>query len=312
MIFREFPCFAQGGYEKECRLLQEPDGISDLEYNLVQNPHRLNSGYALKRFRQMAKQYNRVYKNIFGPEYMEYIDAYINQLTTIKYKGYWHGDIWLENPFRRYFYYAKRVINKKLPKKIRKSPWHNYFPDIDTYHVSISEEQFLEITQDFIDGLCKKVLREDNEYVLLDQLVHPNNLSRYMRYVNNLKVVIVDRDPRDIYIEQMRFKEHTLPTNPYEFCEVYRNSRKMITTDYDHANVLFVRFEDMIYKYDEYTQKVMQFVGVTKEQHMNPRTKFNPAVSIKNTKLWEKFSDYSDAVSVIEKELNEYLYDYEL
>ena len=34
-LFREFDNVAQGQYEVESRLLQDPDGISDLEYNLV-------------------------------------------------------------------------------------------------------------------------------------------------------------------------------------------------------------------------------------------------------------------------------------
>ena len=53
-LFREFDNVAQGMYEVETRLLQDPDGISDLEYNLVENPHRLNSGYALKRYIKYA------------------------------------------------------------------------------------------------------------------------------------------------------------------------------------------------------------------------------------------------------------------
>ena len=34
----------------EFRFIQDPDGIADLEYNLVENNHRHNSGYALKRY----------------------------------------------------------------------------------------------------------------------------------------------------------------------------------------------------------------------------------------------------------------------
>ena len=61
-LFREFDNVAQGTYEVETRLLQDPDGISDLEYYLVDNPHRLNSGYELKRFLTYVKNTTRSYK----------------------------------------------------------------------------------------------------------------------------------------------------------------------------------------------------------------------------------------------------------
>lgn len=35
-----------GTYEAELRILHDPDAISDLEYHLVECPHRLSSGLA--------------------------------------------------------------------------------------------------------------------------------------------------------------------------------------------------------------------------------------------------------------------------
>ena len=46
---REYSGIEFAPSDVECRFLQDPDGISDLEYNLVDNWHRLNSGFALKR-----------------------------------------------------------------------------------------------------------------------------------------------------------------------------------------------------------------------------------------------------------------------
>ena len=39
----------------EFRFVQDPDGICDLEYNLVLNNHRHNSGYAIKRYEKNVK-----------------------------------------------------------------------------------------------------------------------------------------------------------------------------------------------------------------------------------------------------------------
>lgn len=36
----------------EMRILFDPDCISDLEYNLIENPHRQNTSFALQRFKR--------------------------------------------------------------------------------------------------------------------------------------------------------------------------------------------------------------------------------------------------------------------
>ena len=44
--------------------------------------------------------------------------------------------------------------------------------------------------------------------------------------------------------------------------------------------------------------------------HKRPKSRFKPEVSIKNTKQWEKYPEYKDAIDIIVKELPEYLYDF--
>ena len=308
---REFSCVSQGGYDKECRLLQDPDGVSDLEYNLVENPHRLNSGYALKRFRAMAKRYHRNYSAIFGKDYMALIDDYIHDLTKLEYQGYWFADVWLLPDWRRYVWYIQRGINRLKPSKYRYSNTHNFFPDIKTLHCNVDEDEFLRNTRRFVDNLALKVASGNNKkFVLLDQLVHPNNVNRYLRYVNDLKVIIVDRDPRDVYLNQMLADEHTLPSDPYVFSQIYRDTRKMTTKDYDTSRVLFVQFEDMIYKYEEYTKKVRDFIGIDEKYHNKPKSRFIPEVSIKNTRQWKQHPEFNGAIDIIAENLPEFLYSF--
>lgn len=60
---------------------------------------------------------------------------------------------------------------------------------------------------------------DNREYVVLDQLIAPGNPARYMNYVKDLKIIIVDRDPRDVYLHQLNHKDHVLPTDVYQFCK---------------------------------------------------------------------------------------------
>lgn len=309
-LFREFDNVAQGTYEVETRLLQDPDGISDLEYYLVDNPHRLNSGYELKRFLNYVKLTTRSYRKIFGSRWRELSEEYVDNLAKFSFPGYWHGDVWLLSSFWRNVHTFRRGLAKVTPKRFRKPSYYNYFPWLNSYHVDLTREDFIRITQDYMEKLCREVNPENKEFVVLDQLVSPANPARYARYVNDLKTIIVDRDPRDVYIHQLNHKDHVLPVDPMQFCAVYRDNRKAVSS-LPEDECMYVTFEQMIYHYDEYVKKVLDFVGISERNHVQKRKFFDPDKSIKNTKLWEKTDKYADAVAIIEKELPDMLHRFE-
>lgn len=306
-LFREFDNVNQCAYEFEFRIMQDPDGIADLEYNLVDNPHRLNSGFAVKRFQKYLQRMAHAYDRNFGKQWRDITEKYIKDIVKFEYQGYWHGDIWLMNPLLRYYHLFRRAIARMLPKKYRKPAYYNYFPWMQTYHATMENEDFLTSTQDYIDALCEAMNKEKKEYVVLDQPFSPSNLARYTRYVRDVKTIVVDRDPRDVFIFQKLIKEHTLPSDVREFCAVYRDSRKK-KSEAPEGTCLYVTFEDMIYHYDEYVEKVREFVGIDAVHHVRKKERFNPNISIKNTKLWEKYPEYADEIKIIEEELPEFLY----
>ena len=42
--------------------------------------------------------------------------------------------------------------------------------------------------------------KEHKPYLMVDQIVPPSNIQRFVRYFKDIKVIVVDRDPRDLYI----------------------------------------------------------------------------------------------------------------
>ena len=63
----------------EFRFAQDPDGLSELEYNLVENFNRHNSGHALKRYRDLVDYYGdhlfvRRYEPFFQNKWKELSD----------------------------------------------------------------------------------------------------------------------------------------------------------------------------------------------------------------------------------------------
>jgi hypothetical protein len=253
---------------------------------------------------------NKAREAVFGKNWEKISRKYIDRLTTIYYHGYWHGDLWLLSPLWRGYFLYRRALAKISPKPIRKPSYYNYFPWLMTRHISVSEEEFLEATRDYMDELCEQMNKDGKEFVLLDQILSQSNPARYFRYVRDMKVVIVNRDPRDVYIFLKHIKDHVLPKTPEEFARIFRDTHRM-QSEVPEELCMQVNFEDMIYKYDEYVPKVMEFVGVTEEHHVHKRTRFKPEVSVRNTRLWEKYPQYAEEAERVAELLPEFIYSYE-
>lgn len=295
----------------EARLLYDPDGISDLYYNLCENPNRLNSEYAIKRYLLFAKIYKKTYSRIFGKKWILYTKEYINKIIKFQYLGYWGADLRFIHGFPKWIYYGKKVINKFLPKKIKKKVHYNYFPRRMMYQPNYDLETFISNTKEYIDKLCDSIADSSTNLILLDQFVPTSNIERYLKFVNDLKVIIVDRDPRDIFIKHTIDKDHVLPKNIEEFIINYRESRRITNYGISTKNILFLKFEDLVYKYDDTMLRVNDFLSLNETDHINKYQYFNPSISKNNTRLWEKYTNFDYEIKRIEEELYDFLYKYE-
>lgn len=309
-LFRECDNVAQGLYEAEVRFLHDPDGVNDLEYHLVTNPQRLGSGLAIKRFIQYSKNEGRQSHNIYGNQWFSLAKEYAESLSQISYQGWLQSDLLFVPSWKKKLVWIRKAINHFKPKKIKNPQWYDYYPDINTYYSRLTEDVFLKKTRDFVAKLNQLANPENKEFLMLDQHVSAHNPANETRYHEDIKVIIVDRDPRDLYIHNMYHKDHRLPKDPKDFAFHYKSIRQLVEPD-DPNTVMRVYFEDMIYKYDEYVKKVFDFVGLNPQiHHIYPKTHFNPNISIKGTKMWKRFPEYAEAVKIIEDLIPEMLYVY--
>ena len=309
-IFKEFDNCVSAPSDIECRFLQDPDGISDLEYNLIDNPHRLNSGYAIKRYERFVDRYNHTYSLIFGKKWKSVSRKYIDSLISVQYKGFWFKDLEMLPVKDLVVYYAKRVINLLKNPRNRISGYYVNCPKVDFYHSYLTSEEFLEKTKIYVRNLCNIINTEDKPFLLLDQCVPTSNIGRYTKYFDDIKVIVVDRDPRDVYIEHKYNKDHVLPNSPEEFCKVFLDQREMFNKS-DKKNVLYMKFEDFIFQYEDSLRKLVEYVGQDMGRHRNKRSHFNPSISIGNTQLWKKHPEFNEEIRIIENKLGYYLYDFD-
>lgn len=303
--------------EYEFRFVHDPDGISDLEYNLVENPNRHNSGFALKRYKKLVDFHAGIlgvkrYEKFFNDQWKETSYRYIDDLMDFKYKGWWQYDLYSKGLF---FYYRKLFINKLLKLTL----WRNserqrdVLPKEYTYFSMPGEEKFLLLTKNYISGLFQAANKTKAGNIMVDQIVPPTNIERYLRYFNDIFVFIVDRDPRDVFLtEKCIYKGKSIPTNDVDvFCKWYRATRIHRKTEkIQRSNVCFIQFEDLIYNYEKTMHLIENKLGFDQSIHVNKGRLFKPDDSIKNTKLWNKFKGYEKEMKIIGEELKEYLYDF--
>ena len=302
----------------EFRFLHDIDGVADLEYYLVDNHNRHNSGHALKRFKKLSDfnagtKFNKRYEPFFNYKYKKITDEYIDSLVDFSYKGYWFYDFYDRG---KLFYYWKLLpgkILRKLHVGNREGTLVNVLPKEITYCSKPDREKFIQCTKEYVDKLMTAANKDKKEYLMVDQIVPPSNVSRYTKFFDWIKVVVVERDPRDVFIlSKYIWKDPIVPTESIEdFCKWYKYTRAHRKTEvFDATTTKLVKFEDLVYKYENTKEDLISWIGLDIKDHTNPRNGFNPNISINNTKLWERFPQYLTEAKMIAQMLPEYLYDY--
>lgn len=301
----------------EFRFLHDLDGVRDLEYHLVEEQNRHNSGHALKRFKKlsefnegnfMSKRYSQFFQN---GEYHDYTQEYIDELTDFYYNGWWFYDLYDKGPK---VYYLYQIVNH-LFRKFRSSRLR-ILPNELVYCACPSEEKFLDATRKYVSNLMRALNHENKEFIEIDQIVPSSNMSRVLRYFSDeIFVIAVDRDPRDIYFAwKYYWKEGIPPHDGIEnFCRWYTYTREVgegIPTNNDH--IINVKFEDLIYRYEKTVKFIEDSIGLSQEQHTRKFAKMNPLRSVINTQIWKKHTTKEDLeeLDYIEKNLDKYLYDF--
>lgn len=310
-FLREFDGIQFAPSDVEARFLQDPDGVSDLEFNLVENWHRLNSDFAIKRFKKFAKYYNHTYSLIFGAEWKRQTDLYVQKLIEFSFPGYWHADVRIQSELSQLVYLFRRAMSKLAPKRKRKTPDYNYYPNLISYYSKPDPNQFYQITREFCENLCKAICKDGTDYIVLDQCVSTTNIARYLNYINDLKVIIVDRDPRDLYIQGTRGRTHVLPHDPERYAKQYIGMRSTLDAELQNPNVIRIQFEDLIYKYEATTSRICEFLELDPSKHIHKKKFFNPDISIQNTRIWEKDKRFQKEIDVLTEWLSDYFYDYQ-
>ena len=289
-------------------LAYHPDGLRDLDVALNESCAKfLSSGVAIPRFRKTA---DFLLQNLTKGRSRQITEKYLDRLIQARWIGLEQGQQLVRNEWL-YQKIGLRIRNKIITKMSPEFCWkHRPYP-LAQMEFSICPEQFDEATREYTCSILETAGLDMNRNIVLNQPFPGNNPVPYMKYFPDAKAIVVDRDPRDVFV----FLKYVFPGHSYsvplqdvhEFCAYFENMHRKIPETLDHPDVLYMHFEDLIYHYEETTDRVSSFLGLGKPG--TGKQYFNPDESAANTMVFERYGDQKE-IKVIEEKLSGWLYDF--
>ena len=295
-------------YTPEFIIAYHPDGLRDLDLNLNENCAKfLSSGVAIPRFRNVA---DSLLDELTNGKARKLTEEYMNQLIQAKWVGLEQGHELLRS---RWLYrnIGMRIRNGIITRLPLEFCWkHKPYPLAEMVF-SIRPDDFMRKTQDYIGQVLKAAGLDTNRNIVLNQPFPGNNPVPYMKYFTESKAIVVDRDPRDVFV----FLKYVFPGHSYSvplqdvetFCDYYLHMHKDLSETLDDPSVLYLWFEDLIYRYEETTAKIRSFLNLN--EHSEPRRYFVPEESEANTQVFRHFGK-KEEIDIIERKLSHFLYDF--
>lgn len=294
----------------EFQLLQQPDGLCDLKYFITKSGRRLDNSCALGRFNRNIKtpRSYSINKATQG-KYIPLTKEYLNKLSSFSWKG---RSAYEPKDFRPFYdvmalYKVRRGINKLL-RYI--NPALSIPIPHDQFFSTVGEDEFDQITKQYLKKVLTATGFDLQKPIILEQLFNSVHPTDGMEFFDDAKTIIVDRDPRDVFIQSnvtiksiCGFMPNT--GNVEDFVRYYRALHSTRTND---PRVLYVQYEDLIYRYEESCRVIAEFTGLN---HIRKGMEFKPQHSINNTQQYLQFPELSKEIKYIERELSDYLYSFE-
>ena len=179
---------------------------------------------------------------------------------------------------------------------------------------SFANEEKLQVAVRKLINRYLNIMYPSNDKILvLNHMLSPQDAFRVPGYTpEDLKLIIVDRDIRDLYVYNKYtnvWGGNTFPTELDDFVrfmKAYRATERKV----DCNRILRVRFEDLIYHYEDTVHDIEDFVGIKPEEHVRKKSYLVPEKSIKNTQIFRMNPAWKPELKRLEQEFPEMIYSF--
>lgn len=289
----EFEGYNYHSREFEFELVRISDGILDLYNALVENWSPVRSSEAIRKFKRLIRVFGgndkfssrllgRGYKyDYYFKDFSKISEKLLEQLVNASWKSEW--------PFAYINYPLYRIILKKILFRLGKK---NIF-ESEVFLSRFEKDEFLSIIRDYFDMLIRNNMMKDKDKALiLNNAFETTDPSKSHSFFYHAKSIIVDRDPRDIYLSALKngsvggvnVGKTAIGNNVDDFIYRFKLYRKDLKTT---ENVLRINFENLVMEYDKTLSRIFSFLGEESSVHIYPKKYFNPDISKKGVGMWK-------------------------
>ena len=294
----------------------KPDGIEDLGRAICYNPRRYwSSDSAIRRFKRLLWFQNKKWVYHTKGRSSQLIETLLSRIIQTSWNGSTTMHIyqsygWEYYIKQRFVRRVRSLLEKKLGFVIRRTFW----PDKKMFYSYLSKNIFESACRDFINGFIEAISdNNSSDIIVLDQPYPANDPKSCFWLFNSPKAIIVNKDPRDIYLlakKTLGVYGKFIPVDDVEsFIIYYRGLMHSRNISNDDPDILEINVEDLIYNYCNTKLKIENFIGI-KHSDLLRNPHFDPNISINNTQLWMLYPQFNKDIYKIEKELADYLFDF--
>jgi len=309
----------------EFNLLRLPDGLIDLKRNLIDNWSLVKSDLAIKRFRKLCRKlnYNEIHElSSFDDSSKKYIDSLVFSSMEIN----WYDDLYNDRRNNIKDFLRKVLVKTHLLDFYRKFRKPITALDKDLV-LLVNQKSFIHLTKLFLID----ILSNNNDVIVTNNAFDPFNPSENFIFFDNCYSVVVDRDPRDIYLSSFpseslfspKFeKNNTVYSESFLYGQkqdfllvddidkfIWRQKiiRENTKLNLDESKIIRIHYEDLIFNYEKTIKILFEKLNIKSENHINKLLNFDPKISKSNVELWKNCKSNLE-IQKIEKELGKYLY----
>lgn len=307
----QLPGFHGFGVEFEFDLIRAPGGLLDLRHSLVFDWSLPRSSNAIQNFMRLTYFLGGT-RSIFdrltrgGARYGEYFpdfdgatQEFVSELISAEWTGYWPFSEYLTSPFLIPFVKVLNRIRSNNKKVFLSRP---------------SDSEFESLCQHYLSRLIASATPPKKRTVITSNAFDPSSPGPFMALVESSKCIVVDRDPRDIYLSAMTANDAKVGRVAVGN-DVKSFVRRFIAVRMPRSDagdrVLRIFFEDFALRKESVIQRLHRFLEIPDElSGLALLTEEN--TSQKNVGMWRdnRLRDlYKDDIGYIERNLEAFLID---
>ena len=302
--------------EFEFDLIRVQGGLIDLRQALTQEHWSpVRSSEAVRIFRRLVHHMggdrgllSRLIRS--GAHYDHYFPGF-TQLTTEFISSLVDASWQCEWPFALYSSDTCCITARKLARRF------NISRDDTVYLARLPEAEFDSRSRQYFERLFAPLAAKGFRWLVLNNAFEPFSPERSIEFFDHAKAIVVDRDPRDVYLSALRAgmiegSQVGLAvtggsvSNFIRRFRIYRNGAISAS-----PHVYRMQFEALVLDYAAEVTRIRAFLGESSVASSTPGRAFDPKNSARNVGQWKSLDDsrLRGDVDVIKSELSEYCLD---